>query len=326
MHRRRASYCRIMRLATRIKRGEAFLLFLGVVTFAWTLSAPLQAFFQGDHVPRIRTESELVLVDVVIQDRSGFVFDLRLDEIRLFEDGKRQKIRIFRLEQGTASGDGTRREESSKDLTHVPERLAATEEGYFLFPPYYLLGYVPTTAREEGRVHRIKLRVRRKGLHVLHRNGYIDPKASAYANADLEDAFSYPDRYVDFPFELSVRQEDGKLAVQMMIPSKALIFQKVRRRWNRFTTAGRRHRCDLEIFAVSLDEAGRRMGDGFLFAKNVDLDFDDAGLAEFRKYDSFGPSVEAQLPEGATTMVVVLRQKPSGKLSATTYQIRTEQK
>ena len=297
---------------------------VGIVTFAWTLSAPLQAFFQGDHVPRIRTESELVLVDVVVKNPWEFVFDLRPDEIQLFEGGKRQKIRIFRLEQGAASGEGTCRQELSKDLTQVPEKLAATDEGYFLFPPYYLLGYVPTTAREEGRFHRIKVRVRRKGLYVRHRNGYVDPKASADANADLEEAFSYPDRYRDFPFELSVSGEDGKLAVQMMIPSKALIFQKVRRRWNRFTTAGRRHRCDLEIFAVSLNEAGRRMGDGFLFAKNVDLDFDDAGLVEFRKYDSFGPSVEAHLPEGATTMVVVLRQKPSGKLSATTYQIRTE--
>ena len=57
-----------------------------------------------DTIPRFRAESELVLVDLVATDGKGrFVSDIRQDEVEVREDGKRQKIRLFRLGTGRDS-------------------------------------------------------------------------------------------------------------------------------------------------------------------------------------------------------------------------------
>ena len=73
---------------------------LAVFLLPGTLVWP-QAERQQDTIPRFRAESELVLVDLVATDGKGrFVSDIRQDEIEVLEDGKRQKIRLFRLEQG----------------------------------------------------------------------------------------------------------------------------------------------------------------------------------------------------------------------------------
>ena len=76
---------------------------------------------------------------------------------------------------------------------------------------------------------------------------------------------------------------------------------------------------------IPFDEAGQPIGEGFLFSKTVELDFNEKELAAFRKDSgSIGPSVEEELPEGSSDLVVVLRQKLSGKLSATTHRIQSE--
>jgi VWFA-related protein len=40
---------------------------------------------------------------------------------------------------------------------------------------YYLIGYSPTRAEDDGKYHRISVKVRRPGLHVLAREGYFAP-------------------------------------------------------------------------------------------------------------------------------------------------------
>ncbi len=50
-------------------------------------------FAQSQDPPSFRTESDVVLVDLVVTDREGnFVSDLKPDEIQLYEDGERQVI------------------------------------------------------------------------------------------------------------------------------------------------------------------------------------------------------------------------------------------
>ena len=71
------------------------------VGLPWTLTLA-----QRDPVPSFRAQSELVLVDLVVTDKQGnFVRNLRPDQIRVFEDGKRQRISYFDLRRRAGPDD-----------------------------------------------------------------------------------------------------------------------------------------------------------------------------------------------------------------------------
>lgn len=89
--------------------------------------------------PRFRVESDVVLVDFIATDRNGnLVADLKPDEVQVFEDGKRQDIRVFRLErrggwgrEDQATGVSDRGHGS---LGESPEGAATpAQRGYFAF-------------------------------------------------------------------------------------------------------------------------------------------------------------------------------------------------
>ena len=188
-------------------------------------------------------------------------------------------------------------------------------EAYLDSRAYYLLGYVPTTERKAGKFHKIKLNVKRKGLKVRYRKGYADRDPAEAATTDLANAFKFPDLYEDFPFKASIDTASGKLVVRTVISTKDLSF----------VSADARNRCNLGIFGIPFDDDGQPIGEGFLFSRTIELDFNEKELAAFRKdYASIGPSVEEELPEGSKDLVVVLRQKLSGKLSATSHRIQAE--
>lgn len=178
---------------------------------------------------------------------------------------------------------------------------------------YYLLGYVPDAKLEKGKFRRIEVKVKRKGLKLRYRQGYeeIDPVETA--QADLGNAFKFPDLYRDFPFRLSVRTRGEQWVVRPRIPNRALFF----------VADGDRKRCQLEIFGISFNESGEPLGEDFLFVKALELDFSEPELVSFlQKYQTVGPALEAKWPENGRSLVVVLRQRLSGKLSAATHNVR----
>ena len=177
---------------------------------------------------------------------------------------------------------------------------------------YYLLGFVPDAKLEKGKFRRIEVKVRRKGLNLRYRQGYeeIDPVEAA--RADLGNAFKFPDLYRDFPFRLSVRNQGEQWVVRPRIPNRALFF----------VADGDRKRCQLEIFGISFNESGEPLGEDFLFVKALELDFSEQELVSFlQNYKTVGPSLEAKWPEDGRSLVVVLRQRLSGKLSAATHSV-----
>ena len=188
-------------------------------------------------------------------------------------------------------------------------------EAYLDSRVYYLLGYIPTTKRKPGKFHEIKVHLNRKGLKVRYRKGYADRDPAEAATTDLANAFKFPDLYEDFPFEVSIDTTSRKLVVRAVISTKDLSF----------IPADVRSRCYLDIFGIPFDDDGQPIGEGFLFSKTVELDFNEKELETFRNdYAIIGPSVEGELPEGSKDLIVVLRQRLSGRLSAGTYRIRSE--
>lgn len=177
---------------------------------------------------------------------------------------------------------------------------------------YYLLGYVPDAKLEKGKFRRIEVKVKRRGLTLRYRQGYEEADPVEAARADLGNAFKFPDLYRDFPFRLSVRTQGEQWVVRPRIPNRALFF----------VTDGDRKRCQLEIFGISFNESDEPLGEDFLFVKALELDFSDQELVTFlQKYKTVGPALEAKWPDDARRLVVVLRQRLSGKLSAATHSV-----
>lgn len=179
---------------------------------------------------------------------------------------------------------------------------------------YYLLGYVPDTERKVGKFREIGVKLRRKGLRLRHRRGYVDQDPLIAAQEELVNAFKFPDLYGDFPFHLDLVETDENLAIRPRIPTAAL----------RFTSKGKQSRCLLEIFGVAFDEHDQPTEKGFFLTKTIDLDFDSQGLETFRGYESFGPWMEKDFPERGRSLVIVLRQKLTGELAAVQAPLGTE--
>ena len=100
--------------------------------------------------------------------------------------------------------------------------------------------------------------------------------------------------------------------VRPLIPNRLLFF----------VADGTRERCQLEIFGISFNESDEPLGEDFLFVKALELDFSETETASFlQRYKTVGPSLEAKWPEDGRSLVVVLRQRLSGKLSAATHSV-----
>ena len=78
-----------------------------VVLFLAAASTPTgQEPAQASRAPVFRSGVNLVLVDVVVRDKSGAVVKgLTADDFDLFEDGVRQQIRTFAFEEITRNDD-----------------------------------------------------------------------------------------------------------------------------------------------------------------------------------------------------------------------------
>lgn len=184
--------------------------------------------------------------------------------------------------------------------------LVPLREAYQDGREFYLLGYVPNTKKNVGKFHEITVKVKRNGLRLRHRKGYLDRDPHVSAEFGLSNAFKFPDLFKEFPFDLDVVQKDGKLAIRARIPTKAL----------RFTPEGENNRCVLEIFGVVFDQFDDSTEKKFFLTKSIDLDFDTKSLQAFRRYESLGPWMEKDFPEKGSYLVVVLRQKHTGELAA----------
>ena len=104
------------------------------VAFLW-LACRLWPSAWAQDLPSFKTATELVLVDLVATDRDGnFVWDLRPDELEVLEDGRRQTVTFFSLQNRGAPvpvRDPETRGPPAPSVSSVP--VQRIEEGYYVF-------------------------------------------------------------------------------------------------------------------------------------------------------------------------------------------------
>ena len=181
---------------------------------------------------------------------------------------------------------------------------------------YYLIGYVPKSERRVGKFHKIKVKLKkkRKRVRIRYRKGYTEEDPNQAVTIDLANAFKFPDLFRDFPIKTQVSTEAGKLRVSAQIPTEAVTFR----------SEGDQRRCVVEMFGAIFDGSGKWVGETFFFAERIDLDFSQKDLDEFLRYRDFSPVAEKPAPEGSYDLVVVLRQKLSGKIATSTHRLGLE--
>ena len=105
-----------------------------LAAFLW-LACCLWPSAWAQDLPSFRTATELVLVDLVATDRDGnFVWDLRPEELEVLEDGKRQTVTFFNLQNRGAPVPARAPETRgfpAPSVSSVP--VQRIEEGYYVF-------------------------------------------------------------------------------------------------------------------------------------------------------------------------------------------------
>ena len=75
---------------------------------------------------------------------------------------------------------------NTNDFSRAFERIVRENSAY------YLLGYYPTNDRRDGKLRKLRVRVKRLGLTVHARKGYVAPKGTTPASAPAGDTKSPP--------------------------------------------------------------------------------------------------------------------------------------
>ncbi len=101
---------------------------------------------------------------------------------------------------------------NTNDLTRGIQRIAQESQSY------YLLGYVPTNTKLDGRFRKIELRLSRKGIDVRARKGYYapfegkaPPKKPTGVDPVIQQALDSPYEMADIPLRMSAYVFDETL-------------------------------------------------------------------------------------------------------------------
>lgn len=190
------------------------------------------------------------------------------------------------LSEGTG-GLSLRSNQLSEDLLRVLEDTAS----------YYSLGYQPQ--RDPDRqFHRISVRVKRAGVKVRHREGYLDLSEGEKLAEALRTSLAFPKPKGPLPVQLDVKEvgwERGqiRLAAHIAVPVSALTL---------VPSAGGGERGEVEVLLAIYDEHGDNLSVvSHLFPIDVPPGQEAAARAGELK-----PTLSFTLPAGAYTVSVTV--------------------
>lgn len=163
---------------------------------------------------------------------------------------------------------------------------------------YYSLAYSPDH-EPDHKYHRIAVDVKRKGLKVRCREGYLDLTAGEKLAEELATSLAFPKPKGTFPLELSVVEagdETGKprLRAHVSMPAKLLTLLPA--------GAGGAMRGEAEVYLAIYNELGDNLSvTPQRFPINIPAGQDPARIG------TFGATLNFTLPPGAYTVSVTVR-------------------
>ena len=189
---------------------------------------------------------------------------------------------------------------NSNNISGALDRMATD------FGSYYSLGYQPAL-RQEGRYHKIEVRVKQRGLKVRHRSGYRDKTAETQVAEGTLAALFYGWEKNSLGVELSAaagqRQDNGNY----LVPLKVRIpLGKVT-----FIPHETLHRGQLQVSVAVIDEEGRVSS---VQQTPIPIDIPEADFAMARQ-QLFVYEVELLMREGYQEVAVGVRDDFPGETS-----------
>ena len=201
-----------------------------------------------------------------------------------------------------ATGTGGRTFLNSNDL--MPGLAAAQSDAR----SYYLLAYRPKNKRKLGKFHKIEVKLNRPGASARYRQGYLETDPQTVATGDIIAALSVPALFSDFPFQVEVEQQPGKISFNTVVPTRSL----------RFSSDGDLFHSSVGVYGILIDSKGKWVGKEIFFTRGHQFASITAEQKErILSYATFSLNAEAKPPPaGEYQMVVVLRQGTDGTLCA----------
>lgn len=116
---------------------------------------------------------------------------------------------------------------------------------------YYLVGYAPPPAKDQGELRKITVSVKRSGVSVRYRKGYIvapttaDGPPMSEADGAIDEALTAPARFASDDIVVTPTVQQNTLSVEVLIRPTAITFSEV----------SGRYRADFVVHAVLRDTA-----------------------------------------------------------------------
>lgn len=201
--------------------------------------------------------------------------------------------------------------ENTNDLSAAFKRIAAEST------QYYLLGYVSTNLKRDGRFRRIEVKVKRPGVKVRARRGYYAPDAGTAAvtrvglDPDVQRALDAPREIADVPIRVSALVFEER---QPGLASVMLATETDVRRFGFTPQAGRMANV-LEFAAVVTN---RTTGEVAKFGQSVEMSLTPDTLRTLEKA-WYPVAHEFELAPGTYEARIAVRDRNSGRVGSVTH-------
>jgi hypothetical protein len=230
---------------------------------------------------------------------------------RIARGGAAQQIsqRVVRAPQdmlySIADGTGGAASLNTNELERGMRSAARDARGY------YLLAYVPSGSRKEGRYYSIEVKLTRPGVRARYRRGYEWLGEAKRQERALASALRFPGLFAEDGLALDPWLEAGKLNVAVILPTRSLVFR----------AEGGLHRNELVVQGLLRDDKGRMVGNRYLFSKAIDMKLPEARYADLRSRENVEIPADAPAPATGRYQLAVVLRHSGGRLASATADV-----